>query len=139
MTGDHADLDEEAAARAEHVRRKRVDRADPEGRIDRVRGIEAPPEDVDLPATDGSDDGDGDDAPDGAFAAADLPAGLREDVERTRKKLAFGLREEFDVEMDPVEQFWPLVAHLGVERLKSMWLEEVLETFEDVDGLELSE
>ena len=120
MTGD---LDEAARERADQVREKRHDRADPEGRVGRLRAHEAPPEDLDLPEPDAAGD-------------VELPAAVRESFEDTRKKLTYGLEQEFGVDLDPEDHYWPLVVHLGVERLKGMWLEEVERTIEDVEGVD---
>lgn len=116
------DLDDAARERADQVREKRHERADPEGRIGRVRSQGDPPEALDLPEP--------------SVGAVDLPTALREEAETTRKKLTYGLSEEFDVELDAEEQYWPLVVHLGVERLKGMWLEEVERAIETTEGID---
>ena len=168
MTND-TELDEQAAERAEHVRAKRTERADPEDRVKRLADQRRPVNDLDLPeisngaeVEDGAETEDGKasgekdaegrassekDAEDRAsseekgevFSLDDLPPELYEDVEDVRKKVTYGLREEFGVEIGPEEHFWPLVVHLGVEKLRTMWLEEVVDTYETVDELETPE
>lgn len=120
MTGD---LDEDARERADHVREKRHDRADPEGRVGRVRAQQGPPDDIDLPDPEPAGD-------------LELPDQIREEFEDTRKKLTFGLEQEYGIELDADEQFWPLVVHVGVERVKGMWLEEVKRTMENAEGID---
>ena len=144
MTND-TELDEQAAERAKHVRAKRTERADPEGRVERLADQRGPVNGLDLPeiSDDAEMDGDGssgeETAEDEVFSLDDLPPELYEDVEDVRKKVTYGLREEFGVEIDPEEHFWPLVVHLGVEKLRTMWLEEVVDTYEAVDELETPE
>lgn len=115
------DLEEAARERAEALRERRHERTDPEGRVRRVREQGDPPEDPSLPAV--------------GAGGPDLPAPLAEDAAEVRKKLTYGLEQEFGLEMDPEGDYWPLVVHLGVERLKGMWLEEVRRTLEETDRL----
>lgn len=121
------ELNEEARERADAVREKRHDRADPEGRVRRVRAQGDPPGELDLedlpPAGDGPD----------------LPEPVEAELEEVRKKLTYGLDQEFDLELDPEAHYWPLVVHLGVDRLKSMWLSEVRDALEETDGVEAPE
>jgi hypothetical protein len=119
-------LDEAARERAETVREKRHERADPEDRVGRVRSQAAPPADLALP-----DPGTGGDV--------DLPDPIGEEFEEIRKKLTYGLDRELGVEMDPTDHYWPLVVHLGVQRLKGMWLEEVERTLETTEGVDAPE
>jgi hypothetical protein len=118
------DLDEDARERADALREKRHERADPEDRIRRVRAQGDPPADLDV--EDLSSTGGG----------PDLPDPLDEEFEEIRKKLTYGLDQEFGVDLDADDQYWPLVVHLGVERLKGMWLEEVRQALADVEGVE---
>lgn len=117
------DLDEASRERADHVREKRHERADPEDRVGRVLAHEAPPEDLDLPAPEVADD-------------LELPAAVHEEFENTRKKLTYGLEQEYGIELDADDDYWPLVVHLGLERLKGMWLEEVKRTLESTEGID---
>lgn len=141
-TNDATDeLDEQATERAEHVRAKRIERADPQGRVARIADQRRPVDDLDLPersngaeTAGGTRDEEGSDR-DAPFAIDDLPEELHEDVEDVRKKVTYGLREELGVELEPDVHFWPLVVHLGVEKLRTMWLEEVVDTCEAVDEL----
>jgi hypothetical protein len=119
------ELDDEARERAADVREKRHDRTDPEGRIRRVRAQNDPPEDLGL--EDVSLGGDG---------GPDLPAPVETEFEEIRKKLTYGLDQEFGLELDAEAHYWPLVVHLGVERLKAMWLAEVRQALADVEGVE---
>ena len=128
------DLDEAARERAEQVREKRHDRADPEGRVGRVRDHAAPPEELDLPGDD--PEGGGDPSGDDSADDVELPEPVREEFETVRKKLTYGLEQEAGVDLDAEAHYWPLVVHLGVERLKGMWLEEVEETLETTEGIE---
>jgi hypothetical protein len=116
------ELDEAARERADAVREKRHDRADPEGRIRRVRAQGDPPEDLDVEDLD--------------VGGPDLPAPIETEFEETRKKLTYGLDQEFGLELDAEANYWPLVVHLGVERLKGMWLEEVRRALSETDGIE---
>ena len=158
MTND-TELDEQAAQRAEHVRAKRTERADPEGRVERLADQRRPVNDLDLPdISNGAEVEDGAETEDGeassekdaegeasseekgeVFSLDDLPPELYEDVEDVRKKVTYGLHEEFGVEIEPDAHFWPLVVHLGVEKLRTMWLEEVVDTYEAVEELETPE
>ena len=139
------ELDEQAAKRAEHVRAKRTERADPEGRVERLADQRGPVNGLDLPevpddaGTDSDEPNDEQGADQDPFSLDDLPPELYEDIEDVRKKVTYGLREEFGVEIDSEEHFWPLVVHLGVEKLRTMWLAEVVDTYEEVDELETPE
>jgi hypothetical protein len=119
------ELDEEARERADAVREKRHDRTDPEGRVRRVRAQGDPPEDLAL-----------EDVAAGVDGAPDLPDPVEAEFEEIRKKLTYGLEQEFDLELDAEAHYWPLVVHLGVERLKAMWLAEVRQALADVEGVE---
>lgn len=117
------DLDEAARERAETIREKRHERVDPEDRVGRVRSQAAPPDDLDIPDP-------------GAEGDVDLPDPVREEFEEIRRKLTYGFDRELGLEMDPGRHYWPLVVHLGVGRLKGMWLEEVERTLETTEGID---
>jgi hypothetical protein len=122
------DLDDAARERADAVRQKRHERADPEDRIRRVQAQSDPPDDLDLELPEADTGGD-----------VELPEAVRTEFEEIRKKVAYGLEQEFGVEMEADAHYWPLVVHLGVKRLKGMWLEEVRHELEHVEGIDAPE
>lgn len=130
MTGD---LDEADRERADHVREKRHERADPEGRVGRVQDQQRPPDAIDLPdAVDRADATD----PQEPDEDLELPEPIREAFEDTRKRLTYGLEQEYGIDLDAEAHYWPLVVHVGVERVKGMWLEEVKRTMENAEGID---